>query len=260
MTVKTQSASQLHHPPLSRWKWGRERTHPQSVMGIQRQGHLFHHCLCLVFTIHLLCQKKYTLPLFVLCFHPFVPVIWFSLSLLYFRSKKALQEVSSLPLSCDVLVFYCQISSPIFPLLLNQPFPQLRAHLFLSSYSSARLSPFSLLKATFLSWSLLPFWLRERRVVAKGVQSHRQKLGARVTGNTNYPTASAKGTSRRLNHSEWEDVLWSFGKVENNDHIEKVPLWTYKIYKIPGLIYTKGRRSQCHFTVLIKSELNSHLS
>lgn len=190
MTVKTQSAFQLHHPSLSRWKWGRERTHPQSVMGIQRQGHLFHHCLCLVFTIHLLCQKKYTLPLFVLCFHPFAPVIWCSLSLLYFRSKKALQEVSSLPLSCDVLVFHSQISSPIFPLLLNRPFPPTQSSLV--SFLVQLCSPLSI----FTPESNLPFLITPP-ILVKGKEGCCQRcavtpIEARSTCNRKHQLSHGK--------------------------------------------------------------------
>lgn len=37
--------------PFSQWKGGKERTELQSVMGIQRQGHLLHNYLFLVLTI-----------------------------------------------------------------------------------------------------------------------------------------------------------------------------------------------------------------
>ena len=90
-------------------------------------------------------RENAPLSLFVLCIHPFVQVIS-SLS----RSPKAMPKVSSSLLSSDILILLTNLVPPsLFSWTISQtqssPVP------FLSPYSSSGLSPFSLLKAAFLS-------------------------------------------------------------------------------------------------------------
>lgn len=97
--------------PFSQWKGGKERTELQSVMGIQRQGHLLHNYLFLVLTI--LGQKNRP-PLPLCCLFS---SIFSGYSMLSFSCASDPQRpcLKFLPSHSYLMSWFdSQISSPIF--------------------------------------------------------------------------------------------------------------------------------------------------